>query len=112
MAPKRQNTARPIRGTRQRTQRPRPPPRKKLTSEERESVRSALKDMLKGNDPFDMQVEFTVAQEEGRDALGQAPTGSGKTVVAAGPYGIEKNRLDKRVTLMVSPLIGLQEEMV
>lgn len=71
-------------------QRPRSSPRKKLTSEEREFVRSALKDMLKGNVPFDMQVEFTIPQEEGRDALGQALTGSGKTVVAAGSYAIEK----------------------
>ncbi|KAH9008258.1 P-loop containing nucleoside triphosphate hydrolase protein [Lactarius hengduanensis] len=50
------------------------------------------------------------AQEEGQDALCHAATGSGKTAIAAGPYALAKNK--GRVTFMVSPLIGLQNEMV
>lgn len=112
MPPKRQNPARRITSTRRRTLPARPAPRPKLTREEREDLTAALKDMLKGNSPHDIQIELTCAQEEGRDGLGQAPTGHGKTAIAAGPYALEKNRVDKRVTLMVSPLIGLQDEMV
>ncbi|KAH9021275.1 hypothetical protein EDB83DRAFT_2204291, partial [Lactarius deliciosus] len=60
--------------------------------------------------PRKFQVEMVQAQEEGQDALCHAATGSGKTAIAAGPYALAKNQ--GRVTFMVSPLIGLQNEMV
>ncbi|KZV63276.1 P-loop containing nucleoside triphosphate hydrolase protein [Peniophora sp. CONT] len=63
-----------------------------------------------GKEPRDFQVELVVAQEARRDALCQAATGQGKTAIAAAPYVLEKNK--DRVTIMVSPLIGLQNEMV
>jgi hypothetical protein len=69
-----------------------------------------MRKMLGGREPRDFQVEMVQAQEEGQDALCHAATGSGKTAIAAGPYVLTKNQ--GRVTFMVSPLIGLQNEMV
>lgn len=71
-----------------------------------------MKAQLGGKEPREVQVELAVAQEERKDGLGQLPTGHGKTYIAAAPYALKKNIDDKRVTLMVSPLIGLQDEMV
>lgn len=90
---------------------PRPPP-KKMTPDEVEALRRFMREQLGGREPRDVQVDLAVAQEERKDAVGQLPTGHGKTAIAAAPYSLEKNRVDKRVTLMVSPLIGLQDEMV
>lgn len=90
---------------------PRPPP-KKMTPEDVEALRGFMKDQLGGKEPREVQIDLTVAQEERKDALGQLPTGHGKTYIAAAPYALKKNIDDKRVTLMVSPLIGLQDEMV
>jgi superfamily II RNA helicase len=87
-----------------------PPTREKLTSEQISHVREAMRSMLGGREPRDFQVEMVQAQEEGHDALCHAATGSGKTAIAAGPYALAKNQ--GRVTFMVSPLIGLQNEMV
>ncbi|KAN0130509.1 P-loop containing nucleoside triphosphate hydrolase protein [Lactarius tabidus] len=69
-----------------------------------------MRSMLGGREPRDFQVEMVQAQEEGHDALCHAATGSGKTAIAAGLYALAKNQ--GRVTFMVSPLIGLQNEMV
>ena len=87
-----------------------PPTREKLTSEQINELRKAMCDLLSGREPRDFQVEMVQAQEEGRDALCHAATGSRKTAIAAGPYALTKNQ--GRVTFMVSPLIGLQNEMV
>ena len=60
--------------------------------------------------PKDFQLAAVQAQIEGVDMIVQAPTGSGKTALAAGPhlwFGKEK-----RFTLMVCPLLSLEEEMV
>ncbi|KAI0061981.1 P-loop containing nucleoside triphosphate hydrolase protein [Artomyces pyxidatus] len=81
-----------------------------MTPEQVTELKEAMKSLFRGKEPRDFQVEMVKAQEERRDALCQAATGSGKTAIAAGPYALEKNR--GRVTFMVSPLIGLQNEMV
>lgn len=90
---------------------PRPPP-KKMSNEEIDVLRGFMKEQLGGKLPREFQVEVAVAQEERKDFVGQIPTGQGKSYAAAAPYAFEKNCTDKRVTLMVSPLIGLQDEMV
>ena len=61
-------------------------------------------------DPRPFQVEGTKAQLEGCDMIIQAPTGSGKTAVAAGPHVWETSK--GKVTIMVSPLLALEDEMV
>ncbi len=63
------------------------------------------------NDPRPFQLDAVQAQLEGTDIIIQAPTGSGKTAIAAGPhlwYSVEQ----KKVTIMVCPLLALEEEMV
>ena len=87
-----------------------PPTREKLTSEQISHLCEVMRSMLGGREPCDFQVQMVQAQEEGQDALCHAATGSGKTAIAAGPYALTKNQ--GRVTFMVSPLIGLQNEMV
>ncbi|KAI0697949.1 P-loop containing nucleoside triphosphate hydrolase protein, partial [Cerioporus squamosus] len=61
-------------------------------------------------DPRFFQLEGTRAQLEGCDMIIQAPTGSGKTAVAAGPH-VWPTSADK-TTIMVCPLLALEEEMV
>ena len=61
-------------------------------------------------DPRPHQMHGTRAQLEGRDAVIQAPTGSGKTAIIAGPYVWRTTR--GKLTIVVSPLTALQEEMV
>ena len=96
--------------TRNRAQRlPAIPPRR-MTSQELEDLRARLKEQFGGKEPRDFQVELVQAQEERRDSICQAATGMGKTAIAAGPYALPKN--EGRVTFMISPLIGLQNEMV
>ncbi|KLO05062.1 P-loop containing nucleoside triphosphate hydrolase protein, partial [Schizopora paradoxa] len=63
-----------------------------------------------GRMPRDFQVDMVIAQEESRDAMCHAATGLGKTFIAAAPFFLEKNKT--RVTIMVSPLVALQNEMV
>jgi superfamily II RNA helicase len=84
--------------------------RDKMSSEQISQLREAMQNMLGGREPRDFQIEMVQAQEEGQDALCHAATGSGKTAIAAGPYALAKNQ--GRITFMVSPLIGLQNEMV
>ncbi|KAH9171007.1 P-loop containing nucleoside triphosphate hydrolase protein [Lactarius sanguifluus] len=86
------------------------PTHEKLTPEQISELHDAMQIMLGGREPRKFQVEMVQAQEEGQDALCHAATGSGKTAIAAGPYALAKNQ--GRVTFMVSPLIGLQNEMV
>ncbi|KAF5342587.1 hypothetical protein D9611_001979 [Ephemerocybe angulata] len=74
-----------------------------------------LADMMKTafkwtHSPRQFQLDAVKAQLEKKDVLIHAGTGSGKTVVAAGPHA---HPLAKgKVTIMVSPLIALQEEQV
>lgn len=75
-----------------------------------EYITTSLSQMLQGRTPRQFQIDLTVAQEEGKDCICQASTGMGKTVVAAAPHALAHNT--GRVTLMISPLIALQEEMV
>ncbi|KAJ7302509.1 P-loop containing nucleoside triphosphate hydrolase protein [Mycena albidolilacea] len=56
------------------------------------------------------QMEAIIAQLQMRDVLVHAGTGSGKTVIAAGPHA-HKSSISK-VTLMISPLIALHDEQV
>ncbi|KAL1658031.1 P-loop containing nucleoside triphosphate hydrolase protein [Schizophyllum commune] len=68
-----------------------------------------MRDLLDGKEPRDFQLDLVQAQLEGRDTICQAATGMGKTAVAAGPYALPQNA--GKTTLMISPLIGLQNEM-
>lgn len=60
--------------------------------------------------PHTFQLKAIESQLLQKDVLIHAGTGSGKTVVAAGPHAHEKCK--GKVTIMVSPLIALQEEQV
>ncbi|EIW74152.1 P-loop containing nucleoside triphosphate hydrolase protein [Coniophora puteana RWD-64-598 SS2] len=68
--------------------------------------------LLKGKTPRDFQVELAVSQEQQQDAICHPATGLGKTFVAAAPFALEHNVNTKRIVLIVSPLISLQEEMI
>lgn len=61
-------------------------------------------------DPKDFQLAAVQAQIEGVDMIVQAPTGSGKTALAAGPHVWPGN--EGKFTIMVCPLLSLEEEMV
>ncbi|EJD36808.1 P-loop containing nucleoside triphosphate hydrolase protein [Auricularia subglabra TFB-10046 SS5] len=58
----------------------------------------------------EMQVTAALAQVDGDDVLVHAATGMGKTAIVAAPHAFPQNK--GRVTLFISPLIALQEEMV
>ncbi|KAI5885343.1 P-loop containing nucleoside triphosphate hydrolase protein [Schizophyllum commune H4-8] len=76
-----------------------------------EDLRSRMQtQLLRGQEPRPFQLRLAQAQEEGQDAICQAATGQGRTVVASAPYVLEKNA--DRTTLVISPLIALQNEMV
>lgn len=62
------------------------------------------------HEPRPMQTEAGIAQLDGEDVIVHAPTGLGKTGIVAAPYAFPEN--NGRVTIFVSPLIALQEEMV
>ncbi|KAH9919751.1 P-loop containing nucleoside triphosphate hydrolase protein [Epithele typhae] len=62
------------------------------------------------NDPKDFQLAAVKAQLEGVDMIVQAPTGAGKTALAAGPHVWPS--CSRRVTLMVCPLLTLEDELV
>ncbi|EJF62569.1 P-loop containing nucleoside triphosphate hydrolase protein, partial [Dichomitus squalens LYAD-421 SS1] len=61
------------------------------------------------SDVKDFQLAAVKAQIEGVDIIVQAPTGPGKTALAAGPHlwGWK----EKKFTIMVCPLLSLEEEM-
>ncbi|KAH9887685.1 P-loop containing nucleoside triphosphate hydrolase protein [Cubamyces lactineus] len=61
-------------------------------------------------EPRLFQLEGVRAQLEGVDMIVQAPTGAGKTAVAAGPHVWPSSR--GKTTIMVCPLLALEEEMV
>ena len=85
-------------------------PREEMSAEALGQLRNLMRDLLDGKEPRDFQLDLVQAQVEGRDTVCQAATGMGKTAVAAGPYVLPQN--SDRTTLMISPLIGLQNEMV
>ncbi|EJF59224.1 P-loop containing nucleoside triphosphate hydrolase protein, partial [Dichomitus squalens LYAD-421 SS1] len=60
-------------------------------------------------DPKAFQLRAVQAQLEGTDMVAQAPTGAGKTALAAGPHLWPGN--EKKFTIMVCPLLTLEEEM-
>ncbi|EJF56898.1 P-loop containing nucleoside triphosphate hydrolase protein [Dichomitus squalens LYAD-421 SS1] len=60
-------------------------------------------------DPKDFQLRGVQAQIEGTDIIVQAPTGAGKTALAAGPHLWPGN--ETKFTIMVCPLLSLEEEM-
>lgn len=75
----------------------------------------ALKDAMKkkfrwDNEPRLFQLNAVRAQLEGIDVVIQAPTGAGKTAIAAGPHVWPT--MKGRITIMVSPLLALEVEMV
>jgi glyoxylase-like metal-dependent hydrolase (beta-lactamase superfamily II) len=59
---------------------------------------------------FTIQMDAITAQLQMRDMLVHAGTGSGKTMVAAGPHAYKSSK--EKVTLMVLPLIALHDEQV
>ena len=62
------------------------------------------------SDPRPFQLEGIKAQVEGVDMIIQAPTGSGKTAIAAGPHLWPTST--GKITIMVCPLLALEDEMV
>ncbi|ETW82434.1 hypothetical protein HETIRDRAFT_426121 [Heterobasidion irregulare TC 32-1] len=80
-----------------------------MSSQAVEHLSTQLRGQFAGREPCKFQVQMIQAQEERCDAICQAATGMGKTAITAGPYALEKNK--GRVTFMISPLIGLQNEM-
>ena len=62
------------------------------------------------SEPRPFQLECIKAQVEGVDMIIRAPTGSGKTAVAAGPH-LHESAAGK-ITIMIEPLLALQDEMV
>ncbi|KAI0363847.1 P-loop containing nucleoside triphosphate hydrolase protein [Pilatotrama ljubarskyi] len=86
-------------------------PRPRLTAEDVQSLAAKMREEFKWeSDPRDFQLEGVRAQIEGQDIIIQAPTGAGKTALAAGPHVWPGN--ERKFTLMVCPLLSLEEEMV
>ncbi|TFY51100.1 hypothetical protein EVJ58_g10740 [Rhodofomes roseus] len=86
-------------------------PRPRMTTAQVDELARLMKDAYKWeNGPRPFQMEGIRAQIEGIDTMIQAPTGSGKTAIAAGPHLWPANQ--GKVTIMVSPLLALEEEMV
>lgn len=84
-----------------------------LTNEEIEELTKTMAarygwDSSQAIRPF--QLAGIRAQLEGVDTLIQAPTGSGKTVIAAGPHSSPRSQ--GMITLLSVPLIQLAEDMV
>ena len=85
--------------------------RPQLTAEDEKTLATKMRQAYKWDaDPKDFQLAAVRAQIEGVDMIVQAPTGSGKTALAAGPHLWPGN--EKKVTFVVSPLLSLEEEQV
>jgi ERCC4-related helicase len=81
-----------------------------MTAKETQNLHKLMRKQFNRREPCQFQVNLTKAQEEQQDAICQAATGMGKTAVTAKLYMLPKN--ERRVTIMISPLIGLQNKMV
>ncbi len=85
--------------------------RPRLTEEQLQFLANKMQERFKWDaKPKDFQLEAVKSQIEGVDMIVQAPTGSGKTALAAGPHLWPGN--EGKFTLMVCPLLSLEEEMV
>ncbi|KAH9897008.1 hypothetical protein C8Q73DRAFT_780555 [Cubamyces lactineus] len=85
--------------------------RPRLNAKQLKTLASKMRRAFKWDaDPKDFQLAAVQAQIEGVDMIVQAPTGSGKTALAAGPHLWPGN--ERKFTLMVCPLLSLEEEMV
>ena len=88
-----------------------PPSRPRLTAEDVQKLATLMRERFRWeHDPKDFQLEAVRAQIEGVDMIVRAPTGSGKTAIAAGPHLWPGN--ENKFTIMVCPLLSLEEEMV
>ncbi|KAL6299962.1 P-loop containing nucleoside triphosphate hydrolase protein [Sparassis latifolia] len=93
-----------------------PPPggthaRQPLTNNDLKQLAERMHQQFKwDNNPRPFQLADIQAQLEGIDTIIQAPTGSEKTALAAGPHVWPGN--EGKVTIMVSPLMALEDEMV
>ena len=86
-------------------------PRPRLTGEDIRTLATKMRLAYRWEfDPQLFQLEAVKAQLEGVDMIVQAPTGAGKTAIAAGPHVWPGSV--KRFTIMVCPLLLLEEEMV
>ncbi|PIL34433.1 hypothetical protein GSI_03208 [Ganoderma sinense ZZ0214-1] len=86
-----------------------PKPRPRLSEEDTRKLTALLTEKFKV-EPKDFQVAAIKAQIEGVDMIVQAPTGAGKTMLAAGPHIWPGN--ENKFTIMTCPLLSLEEEMV
>lgn len=85
--------------------------RRSLSPQELEALEKAIGEQFGWQDgPKEHQMRAILAQLQGRDCLVHAGTGSGKTGIAAGPHVHPSSK--GKVTIVVSPLIALQEEQV
>ncbi|KAI0651872.1 P-loop containing nucleoside triphosphate hydrolase protein, partial [Trametes meyenii] len=86
-------------------------PRSRLSAEDVSLLAGKMREAFKWDaDPKDFQLEAVRAQLEGVDMIVQAPTGAGKTALAAGPHVWPGN--EGKFTIMVCPLLSLEAEMV
>ncbi|EJF62115.1 P-loop containing nucleoside triphosphate hydrolase protein, partial [Dichomitus squalens LYAD-421 SS1] len=85
--------------------------RPRLTQDQLDNLAAKMR-MTYGwdSDPKPFQLEAVKAQLEGVDMIVQAPTGAGKTAIAAGPHLWRGS--EQTFTIMVCPLLSLEEEMV
>lgn len=84
---------------------------KKLTEKDVLDLSAAMKKIFRwDSEPRLFQLKAVQAQLEGIDIVVQAPTGAGKTAIAAGPHVWPT--MKGRITLMISPLLALENEMV
>lgn len=88
-----------------------PNTRKPVTKEELRGLEEEIKIKFDWvHEPQAHQMQGIVAQLQIRDALVHAGTGSGKTMIAAGPHAHSSS--EGKVTSMISPLIALHDEQV
>ena len=84
---------------------------RQLTARQLEEISVVANNVLgHGRTAKDFQLQAIQNQEARRDTVVHAPTGSGKTFIIGAPLRLPSNA--GRVTLVCSPLIGLQNEMV
>lgn len=89
----------------------RPEPWKAVPEDELGDIGTRMKEAFKWeHSPHEFQEQGAKCQLMRKDVLVHAGTGRGKTVIAAGPHAHPAAK--GKVTLLVSPLIALQEEQV